>query len=76
MFWIVLVLFVLASVLLTTVVLLQEPKQSGLGDGLTGGGGGQDFATSGGTAGGLQRLTIYIGVAWGVLALALQLIPR
>ena len=76
MFWIVLVLFVLASVLLTTVVLLQEPKQSGLGDGLTGGGGGQDFATAGGTAGGMQRLTIYIGVAWGVLALLLQLIPR
>lgn len=76
MFWIVLVLFVLASVLLTTVVLLQEPKQAGLGDGLTGGGGGQDFSTAGGTAGGLHRLTIYIGVAWGALALLLQVIPR
>ena len=77
MFWIVLVLFVLASVLLTTVVLLQEPKQAGLGDGLTGGGGGgQDFGTAGGTAGGLHRLTIYLGAAWGVLALLLQVIPR
>jgi preprotein translocase subunit SecG len=75
-FWIVLVLFVLASVLLTTVVLLQEPKQAGLGDGLTGGGGGQDFGTAGGTAGGLHRMTIYLGVAWGVLALLLQVIPR
>jgi len=76
-FWIVLVLFVLASVLLTTVVLLQEPKQAGLGDGLTGGGGGgQDFGTAGGTAGGLHRLTIYLGAAWGVLALLLQVIPR
>jgi preprotein translocase subunit SecG len=75
-FWIVLVLFVLASLLLTTVVLLQEPKQAGLGDGLTGGGGGQDFGTAGGTAGGLHRMTIYLGVAWGVLALLLQVIPR
>jgi preprotein translocase subunit SecG len=75
-FWIVLVLFVLASVLLTTVVLLQEPKQAGLGDGLTGGGGGQDFGTAGGTAGGLHRMTIYLGAAWGVLALLLQVIPR
>lgn len=77
MFWIVLVLFVIASVLLTTVVLMQEPKQAGLGDGLTGGGGGgQDFGTTGGTAGGMHRLTIYIGVTWGLLALALQVIPR
>lgn len=76
MFWIVLILFVLASVLLTTVVLLQEPKQGGLGDGLTGGSGGQDFGTSGGTAGGLHRMTIYLGVAWGSLALLLQVIPR
>lgn len=76
MFWIVLILFVLASVLLTTVVLLQEPKQAGLGDGLTGGGGGQDFGTAGGTAGGLHRMTIYLGVAWGVFALLLQVIPR
>ena len=76
MFWIVLVLFVLASVLLTAVVLLQEPKQAGLGDGLTGGGGGPDFGTGGGTAGGLHRTTIYLGIAWGVLALLLQIIPR
>ncbi|MDZ7800611.1 MAG: preprotein translocase subunit SecG [Trueperaceae bacterium] len=77
MFWIALILFVLASVLLTTVVLLQEPKQSGLGGGLTGDtGGGGDFGTSGGTAGGLQRLTIGIAVAWGLLALMLQLISR
>jgi len=76
-FWIVLILFVLASVLLTTVVLLQEPKQAGLGDGLTGGGGGGvDFGSGGGTAGGLHRLTIYIGVSWGLLALLLQVIPR
>lgn len=75
MFWIALVLFVLLSGLLVFVILLQEPKQSGLGEGL-GGGGGFDFGSRGGVAGGLQRLTIYMGVAWGVLALLLQVIPR
>ena len=73
-FWIVLPLFVLASVLLTTVVLLQEPKQAGLGDAL--GGGGPDMGSRSGTAGGLQRLTIWIGVSWAVLALVLQIVPR
>lgn len=75
MFWIALVLFVLLSGLLVFVILLQEPKQSGLGEGL-GGGGGFDFGSRGGVAGGLQRLTIYMGVGWGVLALLLQVIPR
>jgi len=74
MFWIALVLFVLLSGLLTFVILLQEPKQSGLGEGL--GGGGFDFSSRGGVAGGLQRVTIYMGVTWGVLALLLQVIPR
>ena len=76
MFWIVLILFVIVCALLTAVVLFQEPKQSGLGDGLTGGGGGSDFSSGGGTAGGMQRVTIYLGVSWGVLALLLQVIPR
>lgn len=75
MFWIALVLFVLLSGLLVFVILLQEPKQSGLGEGL-GGGGGFDFGSRGGVAGGLQRLTIYMGISWGVLALLLQVIPR
>jgi protein translocase SecG subunit len=76
MFWIVLVLFILLSALLVFVILLQEPKQSGLGEGLGGAGGGFDFGSRGGVAGGLQRLTIYMGVTWGVLALLLQIIPR
>lgn len=75
-FWLVFVLFVLASVLLTAVILFQEPKQAGLGDGLTGGGGGSDFSTGGGTAGGLHRLTIVLGVVWGLLALLLGSLPR
>ncbi|NLG09320.1 MAG: preprotein translocase subunit SecG [Deinococcales bacterium] len=75
MFWIAFVLFLIVSVLLTIVILIQEPKQSGLGDAL-GGGGGADFASLGGTAGGLHRTTIYLAIAWGVLALLLGLIPR
>ena len=64
-----------AVLALVGVVITQEPKQGGLGEGL--GGGGQDFtASTGGTAGGLQRLTIYLGAIWGVLALALAIIPR
>lgn len=74
MFWLVLIPFVIVSLLLTLVVLLQEPKQAGLGEGL--GGGGMDFGTRGGTAGGLQRVTIYLGVSWGALALLLQVAPR
>lgn len=77
MFWILLILFILLSALLTFVILLQEPKQSGLGEGLGGGGGGGfDFGSRGGMASGLQRLTIYMGVSWGVLALLLQVVPR
>jgi preprotein translocase subunit SecG len=75
MFWIALVLFIVLSGLLVFVILLQEPKQSGLGEGL-GGGGGFDFGSRGGVAGGLQRVTIYMGISWGVLALLLQVIPR
>jgi preprotein translocase subunit SecG len=71
------VLFVIVSGVLTMIILMQEPKQSGLGEGLTGGGGGGfDFGSRGGVAGGLQRLTIYLGVTWGVLALLLQMLPR
>ncbi len=77
MFWIVLLPFIIASVLLTAIILMQEPKQSGLGEGMGGGSmGGGDYSTSGGTAGGLHRTTIWLGVIWGLLALALQLVPR
>lgn len=73
-FWIILVLFLLLCGLLTAIILLQEPKQSGLGDSLGGGG---DFSTAGGgTAGGLHRVTIVMGVLWGLLALALSVVPR
>lgn len=75
MFWLVLMLFVLVSVTLTGVILLQEPKQSGLGSGLDGGGG-VDFGNVRGTTGGLHRMTIYLGISWGLLAILLQLIGR
>jgi preprotein translocase subunit SecG len=76
MFWIVFGLFMIDSVLVTIIILMQEPKQSGLGDVLGGGGGGGDFGSMGGTAGGLHRMTIWLGVIWGLLALALQVVPR
>lgn len=75
MFWLVFVLFVIVSVTLTGVILIQEPKQSGLGSGLDGGGS-VDFGNVRGTSGGLHRMTIYLGIAWGLLAILLQLIGR
>lgn len=74
LFWVIFVLFVLLSLLLPYLILLQEPKQGGLGDAF--GGSGQDFIGVRGTAGGLHRLTIYVGTAWGLLALALAVVPR
>ena len=78
MFWIVLIVFVIVSLTLTAIVLMQEPKQSGLGDALTGGGGGGggDFGSAGGTAGGLHRLTSYIACTWASLAILLQVVSR
>ncbi len=76
MFWIVLIPFIIVSVVMTFTILLQEPKQSGLG-GLDGGSsGGMDFGSSGGTSAGLRRTTTYLAIIWGLLALALQVIPR
>jgi preprotein translocase subunit SecG len=75
LFWPLLIVFILLCGLLTAIILMQEPKQSGLGGGLDGGGG-ADFSTMGGTAGGLHRLTIILGVIWGLLALALNVVPR
>jgi preprotein translocase subunit SecG len=75
LFWIVFVVFILLCFLVPLIVLMQEPKMSGLGGGL-GGGGGDDFGGPRGTAGGLHKLTIYLGVAWGVSALLLAILPR
>lgn len=75
LFWPLLIAFILLCGLLTAIILMQEPKQSGLGGGL-GGGSDADFSTMGGAAGGLHRLTIILGVIWGLLALALNVVPR
>ncbi len=75
LFWIVFIVFVLTSVFLTSIILMQEPKQGGLG-GLGGGDSGMDFTNIRGTAGGLHRLTIVVGIVWGLLAIALAIIPR
>ena len=76
MFWLVFIVWAILSVVVTAIILMQEPKQAGLGDALTGGGGGGDFNTAGGTAGGLHRLTIYLGTVWGALSLVLGILPR
>jgi protein translocase SecG subunit len=75
LFWLIFILFAVSSVLLTAIILMQEPKQGGLGEGL-GSGGGMDFTNVRGTAGGLHRLTIYVGIVWGILALLLAIVPR
>jgi preprotein translocase subunit SecG len=75
LFGLTLTVFLILCALLTVVILLQEPKQGGLGDAL-GGGGGADFSTSGGVAGGLHRVTIALGILWGIFALLLNIIPR
>ncbi len=77
MFYVILIPFILVSAIMVFVILLQDPKQSGLG-GLDGGssGGGMDFSSSGGTSGGLRRTTTYLAIIWGLLALALQVVPR
>jgi protein translocase SecG subunit len=72
LFWITFIVFLVVSALLVGSILLQEPKQSGLG-GLDGS---SDFSTMGGVSGGLQRATIVLGVVWGLLAIALNVIPR
>ncbi|MEM7736726.1 MAG: preprotein translocase subunit SecG [Deinococcota bacterium] len=74
-FWFILLLFIMSSVALVAIVLLQEPKQGG-GLGESFGGGSQDFATSSGMSGGLERLTIWAGSIWVLLALALAVVPR
>ncbi len=75
LFWLVFTLFVLVSIAVTAIILLQEPKQAGGLGGLDGGGG-QDFGSVRGTTGGLHRMTISLGIVWGLLALALAVIPR
>lgn len=75
LFWFVFILFILASITVTAIILLQEPKQAG-GLGGMDGGSAQDFGSVRGTAGGLHRMTVWLGVVWGLLALALAVIPR
>ena len=78
LFWLVFLLFVLTSLALVGVVITQEPKQGGLGEGL--GGGGQDFtASTGGTAGGLVEgmplvLVHHVGAKSGTARIA-PLVP-
>lgn len=74
-FWLILILFVAVSIALPAIILLQEPKQSGGLGGLDGSGG-ADFSNVRGVAGGLHNLTVWMAVIWGLLALALAVVPR
>lgn len=75
LFWLILSLFLVFSLALAGIILMQEPRQSGLGDAF-GGGGGMDFSNLGGVTSGLNKLTIWLGIIWGLLALALAIISR
>ncbi|MEZ4629651.1 MAG: preprotein translocase subunit SecG [Deinococcales bacterium] len=74
-FWLALILFLIISLLLAGVILLQEPKQAGLGDAFGGGGGG-DYLNVGGVTSGLHNVTVWLGIIWGLLALLIAVLPR
>jgi preprotein translocase subunit SecG len=67
------ILFLLVSVASVFFVLLQTPKQSGLSPSL---GGGSDLLGGRGVEGGIIRVTSGLAVAYLVLALLLNVIPR
>jgi preprotein translocase subunit SecG len=66
-------LYLGVSAALVWIVLLQEPKQTG-GDLL--GGGATDLFAARGMTGGLYRMTIWLGVAFAVLAIILTKLNR
>jgi len=77
MFWLVFIPFLLISVGLVGLILSQEPKQSGLGDALGGGAPmPTDFSSIRTSASSMHKLTVYLAVAWGVLAILLQITSR
>lgn len=78
MFWLVFIPFLLISIGLVGLILSQEPKQSGLGDALGGGGASMptDFSSIRTSAGSMHKLTVYLAIAWGVFAILLQIVSR
>jgi len=65
LYTLIVLLYLVVASALVWVVLLQEPKQGG-GDFL--GGGATDLFAARGMTGGLYRVTIWLGVAFAVLA--------
>lgn len=77
MFWLVFIPFLIVSVALVGLILSQEPKQSGLGDALGGGGAmPTDFSSLQTSASSMHKVTVYFAIAWGVLAILLQIVSR
>lgn len=72
LFYILIVLFVIAAGLLVYLVLSQEPKQ-GAGDLM---GANTDLFSARGVTGGLYRITVILGVIFALIAFILGHIPR
>ncbi len=69
----IILLYLAVAAALVWAVLLQEPKQTG-GDLL--GGGASDLFAARGVAGGMYRVTIWLGAAFVALSIILSKIPR
>ena len=68
-------ILVLCSIVMIAVVLMQQPKSSGLGGAF--GGDSQSFSARGQAASKeakLQKITVYTAIAIGVLAIAIMII--
>ncbi|MFQ6039793.1 MAG: preprotein translocase subunit SecG [Candidatus Poribacteria bacterium] len=64
-------IFVIASVLLTVIILMQDTKGEGLASGVFGGSGAEALLGGRGAATFLSKLTTYLAIAYIVLALIL-----
>ncbi len=73
LYTLIVLLYLAVASALVWVVLLQEPKQGG-GDLL--GGGATDLFAARGVTGGLYRVTIWLGVAFAVLAVIITKFTR
>ena len=69
------VVVILASILLTMLILLHKGKGGGLSD-MFGGGIGSNAGTSGAAEKNLNRLTIIVALIWVAIIIALDLISK
>lgn len=69
------VVVIIASILLTMLILLHKGKGGGLSD-MFGGGIGSNVGTSGAAEKNLNRLTIIVALIWVAIIIALDLISK